>query len=102
MVFGAITIRPEVLKGWFGTVPADTRLLGVTVPGVSPQLVHVAVMLAGLSALYFAITALTDTDYRREFFDRTLGELERAIAVRCGYLSVRADDRRGGADAPNR
>jgi hypothetical protein len=89
VVFGAITIRPEVLKGWFGTVPADTSVLGMAVPGVSPQLVHVAVMLAGLSALYFAITALTDKSYRREFFDRTLGELERAIAVRCGYLSLK-------------
>jgi hypothetical protein len=49
----------------------------------------VAILLAGLSALYFAITALTDTVYRREFFDRTLSELDRAIHLRAAYLTAR-------------
>ena len=89
VVFGAIAIRPPVLKEWFGHVPADARLWGVRVPGVSSELLHVAVMLAGLSALYFAITALTDAVYRREFFDRTLAELDKAIHMRCAYLTVR-------------
>jgi hypothetical protein len=89
VVFGAIAIRPPVLKDWFGQVPADARLWGVRVPGVSSQLLHVAVLLAGLSALYFAITALTDAVYRREFFDRTLAELDKAIHMRCAYLTVR-------------
>ncbi|WP_194898027.1 hypothetical protein [Catenulispora pinisilvae] len=90
VVFGAIAIRPPVLKDWFGHVPADARLLGVQVPGVSSELLHVSVLLAGLSALYFAITALTDTVYRREFFDRTLAELDKAIHMRCAYLTVRS------------
>ena len=90
VAFGAIAIRPAVLKDWFGRVPQDAHLLGVTIPGVSTELLHVAFLLAGLSALYFAITALTDKVYRREFFDRTLKELERAIHMRCAYLSVRS------------
>lgn len=89
VVFGAIAIRPEVLREWFGHMPADARLWGVRIPGVSSDLVHVAVLLAGLSALYFAITALTDVVYRREFFDRTLAELDKAIHMRCAYLTVR-------------
>jgi hypothetical protein len=90
VVFGAIAIRPPVLKEWFGHVPADARLWGMRVPGVSSELLHVAVLLAGLSALYFAITALTDAVYRREFFDRTLAELDKAIHMRCAYLTVRS------------
>lgn len=90
VVFGAIAIRPPVLKEWFGHVPADARLWGLRVPGVSGELLHVAVLLAGLSALYFAITALTDAVYRREFFDRTLAELDKAIHMRCAYLTVRS------------
>lgn len=93
VVFGAIAIRPEVLKDWFGHVPADARLWGISVPGVSSELLHVAVLLAGLSALYFAITALTDAVYRREFFDRTLAELDKAIHMRCAYLTVRGNGR---------
>ncbi|MFL6109742.1 MAG: hypothetical protein ACJ786_00085 [Catenulispora sp.] len=89
VVFGAMAIRPEVLKEWFGHPVPDARFLGVHVPGVSTELLHVAVLLAGLSALYFAITALTDVVYRRQFFDRTLAELDRAIHLRCAYLTVR-------------
>ncbi|MEY9912174.1 hypothetical protein ABIA35_008433 [Catenulispora sp. MAP12-49] len=94
VVFGAIAIRPPVLKDWFGHVPPDAHLWGVRVPGVSSELLHVAVLLAGLSALYFAITALTDAVYRREFFDRTLAELDKAIHMRCAYLTLRG--RNGG------
>jgi hypothetical protein len=89
VVFGAIAIRPEVLTEWFKHPVPDARLLGVRVPGVSSELLHVAVLLAGLSALYFAITALTDAVYRREFFDRTLAELDRAIHLRAAYLTAR-------------
>jgi hypothetical protein len=88
VVFGAIAIRPEVLKDWFGQVPPDAQLWGMTLP-VNSQTLHVAVLLAGISALYFAITALTDAVYRREFFDRTLAELDKAIHMRCAYLTVR-------------
>ena len=89
VIFGAIAIRPEVLKEWFGQFPKDAQLFGVRIPGVSSELLHVAILLAGLSALYFAITALTDAVYRREFFDRTLAELDKAIHMRCAYLTVR-------------
>ncbi|GAA2049187.1 hypothetical protein GCM10009839_63810 [Catenulispora yoronensis] len=89
VVFGAIAIRPEVLTEWFKHPVPDARLLGVRVPGVSSELLHSAVLLAGLSALYFAITALTDAAYRREFFDRTLAELDRAIHLRAAYLTAR-------------
>ncbi|MEY9856217.1 hypothetical protein ABH935_001821 [Catenulispora sp. GAS73] len=90
VVFGAIAIRPEVLKDWFGHVPPDAHLWGIRIPAVSSELLHVAVLLAGLSALYFAITALTDAVYRREFFDRTLAELDKAIHMRCAYLTARS------------
>jgi hypothetical protein len=89
VVFGAMAIRPEVLTEWFKHPVPNARVLGLRVPGVSSELLHVAVLLAGLSALYFAITALTDTVYRRQFFDRTLAELDRAIHLRAAYLTAR-------------
>jgi hypothetical protein len=89
VIFGAMAIRPEVLHEWFKRPVPDTHMLGMRIPGVSSELLHVAILLAGLSALYFAITALTDTVYRREFFDRTLSELDRAIHLRAAYLTAR-------------
>ena len=97
--FGSIAIRPAVLADWFGRVPPDVRLLGVTIPGVSSELLHVAFLLAGLSAFYFSITAITDGAHRREFFDRTLAELNRAIHVRCAYLTLRSEAQASPAPA---
>ena len=38
--------------------------------------------LAAFSGLYFAVFAVTDETYRREFFTEVLGELEQALRVR--------------------
>ncbi|UUZ59777.1 hypothetical protein [Nocardioides sp. B-3] len=53
---------------------------------VSLELVQVSVFLAAFSGLYFAVFAVTDETYRREFFSDVLGELEQALRVRVGYL----------------
>jgi len=91
VAFGAVSVRPAVVEGWFGR-PASfpAHVLGVPVPGVSSELLHAALLLSAVSAFYFTVAAITDEGYRREFFDRTLAELGRAVRVRCGYLSVRA------------
>ena len=91
VAFGAVSVRPAVIEGWFGR-PASfpAHILGVPVPGVSSELLHAALLLSAVSAFYFTVAAITDEGYRREFFDRTLAELGRAVRVRCGYLSVRA------------
>jgi hypothetical protein len=91
VAFGAVSVRPAVVEGWFGRSPSlPAHVLGVPVPGVSSELLHSALLLSAVSAFYFTVAAITDEGYRREFFDRTLAELGRAVRVRCGYLSVRA------------
>jgi hypothetical protein len=91
VAFGAVSVRPAVVEGWFGRPPSfPAHILGVPIPGVSSDLLHSALLLSAVSAFYFTVAAITDEGYRREFFDRTLAELGRTVRVRCGYLSVRA------------
>ncbi|MCW2832885.1 MAG: hypothetical protein JWN68_838 [Nocardioides sp.] len=85
VVFGAIVMDEAVLKSWIGeqlTYPWGIKL-------VSLELVQVSVFLAAFSGLYFAVFAVTDETYRREFFTDVLGELEQALKVRVRYLSGR-------------
>ncbi len=82
IIFGAVAMDEEVLKAWIGddlTYPWGLRL-------VSRELVQVSTFLASFSGLYFAVNAITDETYRREFFTDVLGELEQALRVRVGYL----------------
>ena len=48
-----------------------------------------SVFLAAFSALYFTVAVLTDETYKEQFFSDVLGELERAVGVRAGYLALR-------------
>ncbi len=82
IVFGAVAMEEDVLTAWIGkdlTYPWGIR-------PVSRELVQVSVFLAAFSGLYFAVYAVTDDNYRREFFSEVLGELEQALRVRVHYL----------------
>ena len=82
IVFGAVAMREDVLVAWIGddlTYPWGIR-------PVSLELVQVSVFLAAFSGLYFAVYAVTDETYRREFFTDILGELEQALRVRVRYV----------------
>lgn len=85
IVFGAVAMDEKVLEAWIGT--------DLTYPwGIRPvsrELVQVSVFLAAFSGLYFAVYAVTDENYRREFFTEVLGELEQALRVRVRYLRAR-------------
>ncbi|MDR7253642.1 hypothetical protein J2X46_002632 [Nocardioides sp. BE266] len=82
IVFGAVAMKPSVLEAWIGT--ELTSAWGFK--AVSKELVQVSTFLAAFSGLYFAVYAVTDETYRREFFTEVLGELEQALRVRVGYL----------------
>jgi hypothetical protein len=82
LVFGAVAMDEKVLEAWIGeplAYPWDIR-------PVSRELVQVSTFLAAFSGLYFAVYAVTDENYRREFFTEVLGELEQALRVRVRYL----------------
>jgi hypothetical protein len=81
IVFGVVAMDDGVLETW---IEADLIYAG-EIP-VSRQLLQVSTFLAAFSGLYFAVYAVTDDNYRREFFSEVLGELEQALRVRVGYL----------------
>ncbi len=83
LVFGAVAMKEEVLEAWIGT--DLTYAWGIR--PISRELVQVSTFLAAFSGLYFAVYAVTDETYRREFFTEVLGELEQALRVRVRYLT---------------
>jgi hypothetical protein len=82
-VFGAIAMDEDVLRAWI--TPEELSYPWGIRP-ISLELVQVSVFLAAFSGLYFAVYAVTDETYRREFFTDVLGELEQALKVRVRYL----------------
>lgn len=85
IVFGAVAMKPSVLESWIGS--DLTYAWGIR--PVSRELLQVSTFLAAFSGLYFAVYAVTDETYRREFFSAVLGELEQALRVRVAYVRDR-------------
>ena len=88
--FGMLAITPATAEAWTGAgldrwAAID---LGERDLVLSGELVKVAVFLGGLAGLSFAISALTDENYRREFFDDVLTDLRQVLAVRAVYLAA--------------
>lgn len=81
IVFGVVAMDELVLETW---IEADLTHAW-RIP-VSRELLQVSTFLAAFSGLYFAVYAVTDENYRREFFSEVLGELEQALRVRVRYL----------------
>jgi hypothetical protein len=88
LVFGAITMQPEIVQAW--VVDAGVHKLD-WLPNVSVELLQVSVFLSAFAGLYFTVFAVTDETYRNEFFTGVVQELERAIAVRAAYVAACRD-----------
>jgi hypothetical protein len=88
LLFGSLVMQTETQLSWTGLEPDQLR----NVPGlanVSVSLTKVSLFLASFSGLYFTVAAVTDDTYRRQFFSVVESELERAVATRAVYLSLR-------------
>ena len=81
-MFGVVAMDEKVLEAWIGN--DLTYAWGIR--PVSIELLQVSTFLSAFSGLYFAVYAVTDETYRREFFSEVLGELETALRVRVRYL----------------
>jgi hypothetical protein len=86
MAFGAVAIDDHVITSWIGDGP-HYHLQGL----FSRELIRVSTFLAAFSGLYFTVYAVTDENYRRQFFTEVTGELERAVSVRVVYRRLRED-----------
>lgn len=85
LFFGGVVMTSEVQANWTGGTVHHLPYLD----NLSVELVQVSVFLAAFSALYFTVAVLTDETYKEQFFSDVLGELERAVGVRAGYLALR-------------
>ncbi len=86
MLFGSVAIHPDVIRDWLGDVDTLEPLLG---EHISQQLVQVSVFLAAFSGLYFTVYAVSDGNYRKQFFSAILEELQQAISARAAYRVMR-------------
>lgn len=85
MVLGAIVVDPATAEQWLGE-PARPW---VWLPELPAALPRAAALLAGFGSMYFAVTSMSDSEHRRQFFAPILDEVERTLVVRAAYLAVR-------------
>jgi hypothetical protein len=93
VVLGLVVVDDETAALWIGEPPRHSAW----VPFMPVALFRAAVLLAGFGSMYFAVTAMTQEEYRREFFEPVVEDVERTLAVRAVYLDVR----RGRFDVPD-
>lgn len=87
LLFGAITMKNQVVEAWTGVGSRSLPWL----PNLSLELFQVSVFLAAFSALYLTVSTMTDETYRTQFFAGVQRHLERAVGVRAVYLTLRAE-----------
>ena len=77
ILFGVVAIEDSVITIWLGDghpdYPWGPHL-------VSRELARVSIFLAAFSGLYFTVYAVTDTNYRQQFFAKIMRELARVSA----------------------
>jgi hypothetical protein len=109
-----ITAKCKDPGGWLDVIhPGHVFGLEARIPGtevVFPDpLIQTALLLTTFSAFFFAVSAVTDEAYRKDFFESITGKLTRSLEVRCGYVhlylkaaaNVGGLHRFGGAAAPS-
>ena len=90
--FGMVAIREPVMASWLGSGD-EIHWVFSGWHVLSYELLQVATFLAAFSGLYFTVYAVSDENYRKQFFDSLLTELERAVAVRAVYRILRTAPR---------
>jgi hypothetical protein len=58
----------------------------------SNSLLQTAILITTFSAFFFAVSAVTDEAYRKDFFESITHKLTRSLDVRCGYISLYVKD----------
>lgn len=76
-------IEPGTLFGFPARIP-----LGGTELEFSEPLLRTAILLTTFSAFFFAVSAVTDEAYRKDFFESITGRIAKCLTVRCGYVNL--------------
>ena len=85
VLFGVVAIEDSVIASWLGE-GHPTYPWG---PVVSQELARVSIFLAAFSGLYFTVYAVTDNNYRQQFFAKIMRELARVVGARICYRELR-------------
>ncbi len=93
VAFGLFTVRKETIVTWTAATDAtfsDRAIVETTLFGselvLTWELLAVSGFIAAFSALQFAVSLITDTTYRDEFFADAANEIRGVLAVRALYL----------------
>lgn len=94
VVFGLFTVRQETIINWTAltantfneSVVYETEIFGSQV-ALTWELLAVSGFIAAFSALQFAVSLITDTTYREEFFADAADDVRNVLAVRALYLA---------------
>jgi hypothetical protein len=83
----------EQAKTWKGIIDPGTLFgFSARVPGTnlefSEPLLRTAILLTTFSAFFFAVSAVTDEAYRKDFFESITGRIAKCLTVRCGYVNL--------------
>jgi hypothetical protein len=89
LAFGALALTPHVIDEWIGVAPH--AIAGQS--WMSVELLKVSGALAAFSGLYYAISVLTENQYRKEFLDDVETSLRETFIDRARYLDLRAERR---------
>ncbi|CCH31776.1 hypothetical protein ABZ816_25575 [Actinosynnema sp. NPDC047251] len=85
LVLGLLVVTPETAEQWIGSPPNYSKWL----PAIPTAMLRNATLFAAFGSMYFAITSMSDADHRKQFFAPIIDEVERTLAVRAVYLSLR-------------
>ena len=81
---GLIVLNPAVSDKLTNGAPAQSVWFDFTLP-VSVAHLHVTALLSALTFMYVSVRAVGDGEYRKEFLDPLLAEMELALAARHRY-----------------
>jgi hypothetical protein len=85
VIFGLVVVDHTIAATWIGAEPQRSAWA----PFLPVALLRAAALLAGFGSMYFAVTTMTQTEYRQEFFEPVISDVERTLAVRAVYLEIR-------------
>jgi hypothetical protein len=74
-------IDPGKLFGFPARIPGTNLAF-------SEPLLRTAILLTTFSAFFFAVSAVTDEAYRKDFFESITGKLAKCLTIRCGYVNL--------------
>lgn len=90
VAFGAVAINVPIQEVWVGSLGSIDPVWNFgDGHAITRQSLRVATFLGGFAAFYATVYAASDTIYREHFFARIGAHLQRTLAVRRAYLSLR-------------